>query len=354
VAGQRSATSLPANCSSCPFTVFPTVVIGGHLQVLSDVYQAVSHRGDLASGDGAVGRSGGGSGRPGDEAAARTAVTSLQRVSLPGVVGSARRDTMGELVRLSGAESPVRRWRRRLLLVAAAGAGIWALGCLSQHTAAQAETASPMLAGPASSAGPGLAAASRGPVGALPGGSAGRIRSTAHQLGSAVPDGPGRGVPAPPQPPLAVAARLSAVPAVTLPVPPVGSTLLPPAHSGQPEPTPAATGPEGRQAGDVDQAGSRTSERSLNSSPTSERSVGSAPGCSVDEPAPHPGPVPVPGPPRPPANGAGHACGSPYSLPLGEPAAGPIPGSAAGLAAPRSATAAGVRQRAYLPDTPPD
>ena len=250
---------------------------------------------------------------------------------------------MGRLTRLSGAESPMPRWGRRLLLAGAAGAGIWLLGCLSQHATAQAETVWPNPAAQASSVGLMIGPS---PEPALPLPARPVIRWPGLQLGPGVPDNLVQDVPALPLPPLAGVMPPS--------VPPVGGALLP--VVGKPGSQPASIGRHGAAA---DQASVRRSEPGIFRWPLSslgavERSFDAGPGRMVGESAPHPRPIPLPGTPRRPANDSGGAPGSPYSLPLSEPADGPSSGPFTGLAEPWSAEAAGLRQRAYLPDTPPD
>ena len=262
---------------------------------------------------------------------------------------------MTESVRLSGAESPLPRWGRRVLLVAAAGAGIWLLGCLNQHTAAQAATAWPKPVAPTSSAS--VKSLLRPPHSEIPGipvpGAArlagdpipGVARLPAGPTaGDAVVGGSIRAVPAVPLPPLVVSSARHLRPVVTLPVPPpAGQALPPPVHRTRPGAASAAS----RLVADIVMAGG--CEPVAPPAGTAEQLSGRAPGDS----APHPRPLPAPGIPMSPAGEAGEAPGAPHSLPLGEPAARPMPGWFAGRAEAWSVTASGLRQRACLPDTPP-
>jgi hypothetical protein len=241
---------------------------------------------------------------------------------------------MVERAARSATGSALRRWGRRLLLVAAAGTGVWLLGCLAHQPSAQAEPVFPRpvpaVSGPLSSLVP--------PVGSVLADPAERppvavVRPVTRGL---VPDVPVPDVPVPDGPVLSPVGRA------------VGSALLPPARSAG---AGVAVGSAGQQAAVAHRPGSR---------PVPARAVPVVwalvrPDAAAER-APHPHPWPAPGRGIPPLP-AGDACqtpGSPHSLPLAEPVPGPAFGPAAGLAAPRVVGAAVARQRAYLPDTPPD
>jgi hypothetical protein len=217
-----------------------------------------------------------------------------------------------------------------LLLVAAAGTGVWLLGCVAHQASAQAETALPQ------------------PVPAA----AGAVTSVVIPVGSAVPD-PAERTPVAGVLPAAGGGLVWDVPVL----PPLGSALLPPARSGE---TGAVPRSPGRQAADAYRPGSRPAlprmaEPELTASPITEP-VRPGVAAASTELAPHPRPLPVPGPGLPllPGGDAFHAPDGPHSLPLAESVPGPAFGPAAGLTAPRVVSTADARQRAYLPDTPPD
>ena len=277
--------------------------------------------------------------------------TPSQPLSLRSVVGRARRDVMVERVARSAAGSPLPRWGRRLLLAAAAGAGVWLLGCCGHQASAQAETASPRPVVPVNAADSGTARSPAQPV--MANSPAGRIRFAVMRLDPAGRDGLVRAVPALPPLPM-VRPAVGMVPIGLLPVSPVGSALLPPARSRETGAAPGPAGPGGRQAPDAHQPGSRPAEPGLSVVAIAEP-VAHNVAAAVTEPAPRPRPLPIPGPGLPvlPAGAVSQAPGSPNSLPLAEPVAGLAPNPAGGLTSAGAAGAADAPQRVCLPDTPP-
>jgi hypothetical protein len=174
------------------------------------------------------------------------------------------------------------------------------------------------------------------PVGSAVHAPAGQLRGAVLRLDSAVRGGPAKDLPVLPLPPV-VGSAPGALP----------TGLLPPSRSSKPGSLEA-----GGQVPDAQRPGSRPKAlpdlSSAVAGPVSPDVV-----AVRTQPAPHPLPAPGPGVPSLPAGGTGQAPGNPHSLPLAEPVLGPALGPAAGPVSPRAAGAAGVRQRAYLPDTPP-
>lgn len=250
---------------------------------------------------------------------------------------------MAERVTRSAAGSPLPRWGRRLLLVTAAGTGVWLLGCLGHHASAQAETASTRPIAPLIATGSVPRSAPVLPVKSAARASAERAPVTGIRLDSAT-----RGGPVPNVPVLPLPSVLRSVPAAV----PTG-LLPPPARRSE---IGAMPGSGGQQLPDASAPGSPPSQPRMVVPGLAVAAPVSAIVVTIGtEPAPLPQPVPAPGPGVPllPGGDAGQSPGNPHSLPLGEPVLGPALGPAAGLASSRAADAADVRRQAYLPDTPP-
>jgi hypothetical protein len=261
---------------------------------------------------------------------------------------------MMERVTRSAAGSPMPRWGRRMLLVAAAGAGVWLLGCVGHQASAQAETASPRPVAVPNAATFGLMSSPVQPVSSVTRGPAELVRTGGVRLSSILRAGPAREAPLPP-----VRSAPGVVPVGRLPLPPVGSALLPPARSSKAGALPGPAGHGGHQVSEAHRPGTGAVGHRLAAPDLALVGIAAPVSPNVTaaetEPTPRPQPLPVPGPGLPLLAGgaASQTPGSPHSLPLAEPAAGLPPGPAAGLAARWPTGPVGVRQRGCLPDTPP-